>query len=192
VLREHRAAQRAEQAAAGDSYCDSGYVFTSLTGDPLAPDRLSRSFRSLADVAGLPPVRLHDLRHDAASLALAAGADLKVVHDMLGHASIVLTADTYISVLPEVARKAAEDVATLLISAGCLVPGTGRRRPALGSVRRRDRRQPGRRSSRPPDQPPAPPPTSRPSPARPRRGCRATRRPYPGQPLPMPGADDNS
>jgi integrase len=61
----------------------------------MAPDRLSRYFRQLNDASGLPPIRLHDLRHGAASLALAAGADLKVVQDMLGHASIVLTADTY-------------------------------------------------------------------------------------------------
>jgi len=53
---------------------------------------------------------------------------LKVVQDMLGHSSIVLTADTYTSVLPEVAHKAAEDVATLIIQAGCLVPGTTRPR----------------------------------------------------------------
>ncbi|HTX27867.1 MAG TPA: hypothetical protein VME19_12700 [Streptosporangiaceae bacterium] len=53
---------------------------------------------------------------------MAAGADLKVVQDMLGRSSIVLTADTYTSVLPEVARKAAEDIATLIIAAGCLVP----------------------------------------------------------------------
>ena len=61
-----------------------------------------------------------------ASLALAAGADLKVIADQLGPCSIVLTADTYTSVLPDVARKAAEDVATLIIAAGCLVPGTTR------------------------------------------------------------------
>ena len=56
-----------------------------------------------------PPIRLHDLRHGAASLALSAGTDLKIVQDMLGHPSIVLTADTYTSVLPDLARKAAED-----------------------------------------------------------------------------------
>jgi hypothetical protein len=71
---------------------------------------------------------------------LAAGADLKVVQDMLGHSSIVLTADTYTSVLPEVARKAAEDIATLIIAAGCLVPGTCRPRqpepPDRGGGRR--------------------------------------------------------
>jgi Mn2+/Fe2+ NRAMP family transporter len=80
-------------------------VFTRPNGDPMAPDWLSRYFRQLSDATGLPPIRLHDLRHGAASLALAPGADLKVVQDMLGHSSIVLSADTYISVLPEVARE---------------------------------------------------------------------------------------
>jgi hypothetical protein len=107
----------------------------------MAPDRLSRHFRQLSDQAGLPPVRLHDLRHGAASLALAAGAELKTVQDQLGHSSIVLTADTYISVLPDVARQAAEDTAALVLSAGYLVPGTRRtrRRQRMSSLRR----QPG-------------------------------------------------
>jgi len=130
-------------------------VFTCLNGDPMAPDRLSRTFRRLSGKAGLPPVRLHDLRHGAATLALAAGANLKVVQDMLGHSSIVLTADTYTSVLPEVAHKAAEDVATLIIQAGCLVPGTTRpRQPEPpghggGGQRSGSRAHPGRQVSRP-------------------------------------------
>ena len=128
ALRAHRLAQQAEQAAAREGYHDSGHVFTRSNGDPMAPDWLSRYFRQLSDAAGLPPIRLHDLRHGAASLALAAGADLRVVQDMLGHASIVLSADTYISVLPEVARETAEAIATLIIKAGCLVPGTTRHR----------------------------------------------------------------
>jgi len=128
ALAAHRDRQRAEAAAFGPGYRSSGFVFTNLNGDPMAPDRLTRTFRRLTAQAGLPPVRLHDLRHGAATLALTAGVDLRVVQDMLGHSSIVLTADTYTSVLPAVAHTAAEKVATLIIQAGCLVPGTRRRR----------------------------------------------------------------
>ncbi len=117
-------------------------MFTGLNGDPLASDRLSRIFKMLAEEAGLPPIRLHDLRHGAASLALSAGTDLKVVQDMLGHSSIVLTADTYTSVLPDIARKAAEDTARLIIEAGCLVPGTSRRRRPAPRLPRQNRRRP--------------------------------------------------
>jgi site-specific recombinase XerD len=94
ALRTHQAGQQAERIRLGDRYHGSGYVITCLNGDPMAPDRLSRHFRQLSAAGGLPPIRLHDLRHGAASLALAAGADLKVVQDMLGHSGIVLTADT--------------------------------------------------------------------------------------------------
>jgi hypothetical protein len=141
ALRRHRGVQRAERAHAAGPYHDSGYVFTGLNGDPLAPDRLSRIFKMLAEEAGLPPIRPHDLRHGAASLALSAGTDLKVVQDMLGHSSIVLTADTYTSVLPDLARKAAEDTASLIIEAGCLVPGTSRRRRPAPRQPRQSRRR---------------------------------------------------
>jgi integrase len=74
--------------------------------------------------------RLHDLRRGAASLALAAGPDLKVVADQLGHCSIVLTADTYIRVAAELALAAAEAVARLVLRAGRRPPGSGKiRRP---------------------------------------------------------------
>jgi integrase len=137
ALREHQARQESERVAFGSEYNLSGYLFTNLNGGSMAPDRLSRTFRALIAEAGLPPIRLHDLRHGAATLALAAGVDLRVVQEMLGHSSIVLTADTYTSVLPEVAHSAAEKVASLVIKAGCLVPGTTR-------VRRRQRGRPNR------------------------------------------------
>jgi len=80
-------------------------------------------------------VRLHDLRHGAATLALA-GADLKIIQDLLGHASIVLTADTYTSVLPQVATDSAEALARLIRAAAVHPPGhpeqTRRRRASPG------------------------------------------------------------
>lgn len=71
-------------------------------------------FERLVAASGLPPIRLHDLRHGAATLALAGGVDMKVVSEMLGHSSIKITSDTYTSVLPEIAKDAAEAAAKLV------------------------------------------------------------------------------
>ena len=114
VLRAHRARQAAERLAAGEAWTDTGRVFTKEDGTHLHPETVTRHFAELTAAADLPPIRLHDLRHGAATLALAAGADLKTVSEMLGHSSIVITADTYTSVLPEHARAAAESAAALL------------------------------------------------------------------------------
>jgi hypothetical protein len=62
-------------------------------------------------------VRLHDLRHGAASLAHQAGADLETVQDLVGHSSIVVTADTYTSVLPAALRRCADATAALVLAA---------------------------------------------------------------------------
>jgi hypothetical protein len=106
-------------------------VFTTSVGQPLHPDYLTRRFRSLVEQSGLPPVRLHDLRHGAASLAHSAGADLKTVHEQLGHTSIVLTADTYTSVLTDKHRKTAEATARLVLAAAARGPSR-RKRPSTG------------------------------------------------------------
>ncbi|MEV4165200.1 tyrosine-type recombinase/integrase [Nonomuraea dietziae] len=76
---------------------------------------MSDQFLWLAYLAGLPPIRLHDLRHGAASLMLAAGVEIKVVQETLGHTSSAFTADTYTSVFPQVAMAAAEKTAALLL-----------------------------------------------------------------------------
>ncbi|MGH3843265.1 MAG: site-specific integrase [Pseudonocardiaceae bacterium] len=93
-----------------------GFVFTNTRSEPIKPDRLGELFHRLVREADLPPIRLHDLRHGAASLSLAAGNDLKTVQTMLGHSSIVLTADTYTSVLPDLAHHAAEATARLVLT----------------------------------------------------------------------------
>jgi integrase len=136
ALRRHGLWQQAEQDAAGRRWSQTGYVFTTRTGKPLAPDRMTRLFKKLVAESGLPPVTLHGPRHGAAALALAAGTDLKVVQDQLGHSTVVLTADTYTSVLPETACTAAEHTAALLFPA--------RRPPASGGkpASRRARKAP--------------------------------------------------
>jgi integrase len=114
VLRAHRELQDLERQQAGAAWVDTGRVFTRIDGTDLHPGYVTTHFFRLSRRAGLPPIRLHDLRHGAATLALAGGANLKVVQEMLGHASIAITADTYTSVLPDVAREAAEAAARLV------------------------------------------------------------------------------
>ncbi|WP_285635364.1 tyrosine-type recombinase/integrase [Lentzea sp. NBRC 102530] len=75
---------------------------------------MSEAFEKIVRTSSLPPIRLHDLRHGAATLALAGGADMKTVQEMLGHSSITITSDIYTSVLPEVAHRAAEAAAKLV------------------------------------------------------------------------------
>jgi len=114
VLAEHRERQDAERLAAGPGWSETGLVFTTPTGEAVHPAVVTDQFTRLAAAAGLPPIRLHDLRHGAATLTLATGADMKIVSQLLRHSSITITADTYTSVLPQVARDAAEKAAALV------------------------------------------------------------------------------
>lgn len=186
ALREHQRRQRNERETWGTAWTDTGYVFTTETGQPIHPDYVSRHFVRLVRQANqlkvgsrgeavkdvqrrlgveltgsygkdtrqavccfqqdhddltangivgpdswyrlfpeqplrtyphpgyLPPIRLHDLRHLAATLALTAGVEMKVVSEMLRHKTLAITADTYTSVVPEVARVAAEAAAQVV------------------------------------------------------------------------------
>ncbi len=81
---------------------DGPGVFTAATGTTLDADNLvKRSFGPLLENAGLPKIRFHDLRHTFATLLLSGGTHPKVVQEMLGHANISQTMDTYSHVLPD-------------------------------------------------------------------------------------------
>ncbi|YCK35130.1 tyrosine-type recombinase/integrase [Actinomadura sp. ATCC 39365] len=114
LLRLHRKRQKEEKLAWAGSWTETGRIFTREDGTELKPDWLSEYFERLAFAAGLPPIRLHDLRHGAATLSLAAGNDMKTTSAMLRHSSLSITSDTYTSVLPELARAAAEASVSLV------------------------------------------------------------------------------
>jgi integrase len=114
ALREHRKHQLEERLAWGPAYADEGYVFCSEDGVPYSPDYVTRAFRKAVKRAGLPRIRLHDLRHTWASLALVAGVNPKVVSERLGHATVSFTLDTYWHALPGLQEDAATRVAALL------------------------------------------------------------------------------
>jgi integrase len=111
VLRRHQARQLAEAASWGPGWNDLGLVFTKEDGTLLRPDAVTALFRRLVRRNALPRIRLHDLRHTHASLALAAGVDLKVVSSRLGHSNVAITSDLYTHVVPSVARRAADAIA---------------------------------------------------------------------------------
>jgi integrase len=113
----HKARQQQERLEWGDAWVDTGRIFTQEDGSILHPGKMSDLFERLVEAAGLPPIRLHDLRHVAATLMLAAGVDIKVVSETLGHSDTRVTRvtrDIYQAVLDDLARDAAEKVVQLV------------------------------------------------------------------------------
>jgi integrase len=105
-------------ASAHDLYPEArDLVFRTPSGQPINADYLAKHFRSILDLAGVPRMRLYDLRHSAATIALAAGVSPKVVSEQLGHASTAFTLDTYAHVLPHMQDEAAARVEAMLFRA---------------------------------------------------------------------------
>jgi integrase len=109
-----RQAQEAEAAA--DAWQTDGHVFTMDDGRPLDPAYITRLFQKLrkGHRAELPYIKFHGLRHCAASLMLASGADIAVVSKLLGHSSISITADVYGHLVGTVASDAVNGAANLI------------------------------------------------------------------------------
>jgi len=113
ALRSHLERQLGEIDRAGSLWRENGLIFASEAGDSL--DRryvTNHRFKPLLKRAGLPTIRFNDLRHTCATLLLGRNVNPKIVSEMLGHASITITLDTYSHVLPNMqgeAAKAMED-----------------------------------------------------------------------------------
>ena len=111
TLREHRQRQRQQRLAAGPAW-DSAHdwVLTDELGGYIRPQSMSYEWRLLMEQLDLPTIRLHDLRHTHATLALKAGVHPKVVSERLGHATVGITLDLYSHVAPSLAKDAAEQI----------------------------------------------------------------------------------
>lgn len=109
ALRIHLERQLREIDRAGDLWRENGLIFADEAGQPL--DRryiTTHRFKPLLKHAGLPQIRFHDLRHTCATLLLTKNVNPKVVSEMLGHATIAITLDTYSHVLPNMQSEAAK------------------------------------------------------------------------------------
>jgi integrase len=115
ALRRHRARQREQRLKAGPRWSDLDLVFPTEIGTPMsARNLLARSFEPLLARSGLPKIRFHDLRHSTASLLLAMEKHPKIVQEMLGHATIGITLDTYSHLLPSLQAEAVRGLDELL------------------------------------------------------------------------------
>jgi integrase len=114
VLCVHLERQRTAGAAMGQRSDGGAFVFTTALGTPVDPRNLYREFEAVCRAARIGHWHPHELRHSAASLMLAQGVPLQVVADVLGHASIRMTADVYGHVLPPARRAAADAMGGLL------------------------------------------------------------------------------
>jgi integrase len=109
-LQEHKKRQDAERQALGKAWRDHGLVFASSIGTPVEPRNVNRRWDELRRRAGLDWLRLHDLRHGCATLLLGKGVPDRVIMEVLGHAEIGVTMNTYAHVLPVLRQEAADAI----------------------------------------------------------------------------------
>jgi len=102
----------------GAEYDDQDLVVCLPTCAPLHPKTVSYYFARESRRAGLPPIRLHDLRHTHATLAMHAGVHPRIVQERLGHANVGITLDTYSHVDLDMQAAAAARVAALVVGVG--------------------------------------------------------------------------
>jgi len=110
ALLEHRTIQEQERCMAGTRWRESNYVFTSGIGTPMEPRNLDRAHRQILGLAGLHHIRIHDLRHTAATLLLTQGVHPRVVMELFGHSQIAITMNTYSHVVPALRKDAANQM----------------------------------------------------------------------------------
>jgi integrase len=113
TLTSHLKRQLGEIEALGDAYQDQGLIFPGEKGQPIRPWTLTRKLERILGHAALPHIRFHDLRHTCATLLLIKGVHPKFVQELLGHATISITLDTYSHVIPSIGDQtitAMEDV----------------------------------------------------------------------------------
>ena len=90
-------------------------LFVWPDGRPLHPDTITGVFHRHCDAAGLPRIRLHDVRHSYATAALRAGVSPKIVSERLGHSTVAFTLQTYVHVIPTMDEQAASTAAAYIL-----------------------------------------------------------------------------
>jgi integrase len=117
-LRSHRARQAEARLKKGAEWQDHGLVFPSAVGTPVSPRNLSREFYALREKAGVPPIRIHDIRHTVATHLIEAGVDVKAVSEHLGHKGVEITRAVYQHVTERQRRGVADAIGSIILGQG--------------------------------------------------------------------------
>ncbi len=123
-LLEHRRRQETEKDEWGADYQNRDLVFCREDGSPIHPHTFSQMFERIVEKSDLPRIRLHDLRHTHASIALRAGVPIKVIAERLGHQTPAFTMKQYAHVIPGMQAEAALHVAATVSQSGEDAKGT--------------------------------------------------------------------
>lgn len=115
-LRAHWLRQQRERDEWGAAYADSALVFCKENGTPIHPQTFTQTFERIIEKSPLPRIRLHDLRHTHATIALRAGVPVKVISERLGHESPAFTLKQYAHVIPGMQAEAAAQIAALVMT----------------------------------------------------------------------------
>ena len=118
LLRRHRTSQTTHRTELGPLYDDHDLIFAQADGRPIESSVMLNRFQRALQRAGLPSLRIKDLRHVHASIMLSEGVHPRVVQEQLGHASITLTLDTYSHVTPGIQSEAVQRVGDVLDTPG--------------------------------------------------------------------------
>lgn len=113
VLKAHRKAQNEIRLASAE-WEDNDLIVCTAQGKPINPSNVSAAFKRLVALAGVPEIRVHDLRHTSATLLLRAGVPTKIVSERLGHASVGITSDLYSHVTPDMQESASVAMSNIL------------------------------------------------------------------------------
>lgn len=104
VLRNHKREQAKARLIIGAEWIDNGLVFTNQVGNPVDIAVVRKHLAKVLETAGLPLIRLYDLRHTHGSMLMAEGADIKSISDRLGHANTSMTVNRYLHATPSRTR----------------------------------------------------------------------------------------
>lgn len=114
VLEAHRVRQESERFTAGEAWVNSGLVFTTEIGTAIHPDTFKRYWSKVQKDAGVPKIRMHDLRHLHVSLLICEGIDPRTIADRVGHSRTSMTMDVYAHLFEEQRQAAAISLLDML------------------------------------------------------------------------------